>query len=46
MNKGNNNSSRAGKTISKSFLQLLIESEIPFLPFIIKIPYHRRKYDG
>lgn len=46
MNKGNDNSSRARKTLSKSFSQLLIESDIPFLPFIIKIPYHRRKYDG
>jgi hypothetical protein len=46
MNKGNDNSSRTRKAPSKCFSQLLIESDIPFLPFIIKIPYHRRKYDG
>lgn len=46
MNKGNDNSSKAKKNFLKEFCQICIKSDIPFLPFIIKIPYHRRKYDG
>lgn len=36
MNKDNDNSSRARKTPSKSFSQILIESDIPFAPTIGK----------
>jgi len=36
MNKGNDNSSRSRKNLLKSFLQILIESDIPYVPTIGK----------